>query len=387
MHKMRARNAKGELMKNKIWIIGLLLGFVALTTQATVTVTNLVVEQHPGTKLMKVSYDVHSTDANLVSISLVVSNGAEQVSAPTVTGDVGSDVEIGTDREFIWNAGADWNGNVATLDYTIIADDGINLIVPSGMVLIPGGTNEGVDPEHGAYSLTVSSFCMDETEVTKNFWDYVYNWAIENDYEFDHAGAGKDSDHPVQTIDWYDCIKWCNARSEMEGRTPCYLHIDQMSIFQSGLQYGQCNTNANGYRLPTTEEWEYAACGGLISQRFPWGNTISWSNANYWASSDWLDYDLISQTGMAGPPLDYAAGDLPYTSPVRSFSANGYGLYDMVGNVSEWCGTSEFESYQRIRGGSYNGDASHEARVHYLQPLKRSVSYADNNCGFRAICR
>ena len=373
-------------MKTKIWVAGFLLGWVAITAQAVVTVTNLTVAQLPGTKTMEITYDVHSTDNTTVTISLVVSNGAAVVSAPSVLGDVGNEVGIGTNKLMTWDAGADWNGNVAALQYTVVADDGMNLIVPSGMVLIPGGTNEGVDPESGAYSLTVSSFCMDETEVTKAFWDSIYNWAVTNGYYFGHAGSGKGTDHPVQTIDVFDCIKWCNARSEKEGRTPYYLNME-FNIYRIGDEpWVYSDTNGNGYHLPTPEEWEYAACGGLTSQRFPWGNTISHSNANYWASDDVLDYDLASQTGMAGPHPDYAT-DLPYTSPVRSFEANDYGLYDMIGNVSEWCGTPNFDDNQEVRGGSFRDAADGEARVHYPSPLTQSVWNTDNELGFRTICR
>ena len=136
--------------------------------------------------------------------------------------------------------------------------------VPEGMVAIPSGTNSGTDPDFGAYSLTVDAFHMDATEVTKGQWDTVYNWAVAHGYSFDNAGSGKASNHPVQTVNWYDCVKWCNARSEMEGKTPCY-----------NLSTWSCNFNANGYRLPTRTEGEYAARGGLQSKRFPWGDTIT----------------------------------------------------------------------------------------------------------------
>ncbi|MDA3923420.1 MAG: SUMF1/EgtB/PvdO family nonheme iron enzyme [Kiritimatiellae bacterium] len=248
---------------------------------------------------------------------------------------------------------------------------------PDGMVLIPEGTNSGTDPDFGAYSLTVDTFYMDATEVTKAKWDLVYTWAVTNGYSFDNAGLGKASDHPVQTVSWYDCVKWCNARSEKEGRTPCYTVSG--SVYRSGQSSPTCNFSANGYRLPTNDEWEYAARGGLSGKRFPWGDTIAHSQANYYSSSSY-SYD-ISPTRECHP--DYDDGGYPYTSPAGSFAANGYGLYDMAGNVWEWCNDASGSS-RCIRGGSWISDAL---------ILRCGIEgwddpgIATDDYGFRAVCR
>jgi len=225
---------------------------------------------------------------------------------------------------------------------------------PKRMVLIPSGTNNGTDPDFGSYSLTnEASFYMDPTEVTKAQWDTVYNWAVTNGYSFDNAGSGKASDHPVQMVSWYDCVKWCNARSEMIGKTPCY-----------NLSDWSCDVNANGYRLPTSEEWEYAARGGLSGKRFPWGDTITHSQANY----------------MPG----YVVGETPYTSPVGSFAANGHGLYDMAGNVWEWCNDVSGSS-RIVRSGSW------ALPEDFARCGSRDVSFppnfSGNSFGFRCVSR
>jgi formylglycine-generating enzyme required for sulfatase activity len=83
-------------------------------------------------------------------------------------------------------------------------------------------SSEGYSDELPLHTVYVSAFYMDKYLVTKSLWDTVYQWAIAHGYTFDYAGSGKASTHPVQTIDWYDCVKWCNARSEKEGRAPAY---------------------------------------------------------------------------------------------------------------------------------------------------------------------
>jgi len=189
------------------------------------------------------------------------------------------------------------------------------------------------------------------------------------------------SNDPVVLISWYGCVAYCNWRSQQEGKQPCY-----------GLSAWACDFSRNGYRLPTEAEWEYAARGGLSGKRFPWGDTISHSQSNYY-SSDKYAYD-ISPTRKYHPVWN----DWVYpnnTSVVGSFPANGYGLYDMTGNVWEWCNDwygsyrsgsqtnpkgSTNGSYRILRGGGWSSLAG-ICRVTVRVPRSPGTRYS--TLGFR----
>jgi formylglycine-generating enzyme required for sulfatase activity len=257
------------------------------------------------------------------------------------------------------------------------------------MKLIPAGTNSGSDPDLGAYSLTVSAFFMDAAEVTKAKWDEVRSWGMTNGYTDLPVGGGKAPSHPVQMVSWFDCVKWCNARSQKEGRVPTYYTNSVVStniviapVYKTGqVVEPYVKTMATGYRLPTEIQWQYAARGGLSGKRYPWGDTITHSQANYSSSSSYA-YDTSPTRGVHPT---YAIGSFPYTSPTNAFSANGYGLCDMTGNVWEWCYDwfpGKIGTDRVLHGGSWFNTANYGRMVHRLY---NSLGSADSSIGFRSV--
>jgi formylglycine-generating enzyme required for sulfatase activity len=333
-------------MKLKTLFVLLCLAMLAqLAASAQPVVSNVRAAQRAGTQLVDVYYDLAST-SNVLAVSIMVStNGGEEYTLPATsfTGAVGGGIAPGTNQKITWNAGTDWPTNFSTnVRFRVTADD---QVAPSGMALIPAGSftmGDSLDGDSSAlplHTVYVSAFYMDKYDVTYSLWQQVYNWAITHGYTFDYVGSGKAANHPVQTVNWYDCVKWCNARSEMEGRVPAYYtNTTQTMVYRTGdLDLTAGNVNwSSGYQLPTEAEWEKAARGGAAGHRFPWpdGDTINWSRANYAASQGTYSYDVNPTSGY-NPA--WTSGGNPYTTPVGSFSMNGYGLYDMAGNVDHWC--------------------------------------------------
>jgi formylglycine-generating enzyme required for sulfatase activity len=289
--------------------------------------------------------------------------------------------------------------------------------VPAGFALIPSGAFEmgdqsnplvGYSYELPVHTVIVSAFYMAKYETTKEEWDDVRTWGLANGYTDLAEGNGsytsKGANHPVHSISWYDMVKWCNARSQKEGLTPCYTVSG--AIHKTGNSDAVVsNWNANGYRLPTEAEWEKAARGGVAGKNFPWGtDTITHSQANYnvFSSNGTTNYYSYDVTPRPAGEVTYffhptyAVGGYPYSSPVGSFAPNGYGLYDMAGNMREWCwdwdgsyaagsqtdprGPSS-GSYRMIRGGSWFYHDARDCRAasrHAADP-----TYAGDSVGFR----
>ncbi|HEY3915993.1 MAG TPA: formylglycine-generating enzyme family protein [Verrucomicrobiae bacterium] len=318
----------------KAWRLVLLLAFVTVVNRAAIagppTITNVtLIGSVPE---LSISADVGTTNQVLTITNLTQTNW-------TVLANLVVTQSVYQFADTISTSGPQRFYRVADPNWP--ADS-----PPFNMAMIPAGDFEmGNDfpndlnaaqyelPVHTVY---VSAFYMDKYEVSYALWTNVYNWGLSNGYSFDNPGAGKATNHPAQMVSWYDAIKWCNARSQMEGLFVSYFTDSNLTqVYKTGDLAPFVNWDA-GYRLPTEAEWEKADRGGASGHRFPWTNTdtISHSQANYYADTNTYSYDVSPTQGYNPAFVD---GVMPYTSPIGSFAPNGYGLYDTAGNVWEWC--------------------------------------------------
>ncbi|MEC0169152.1 formylglycine-generating enzyme family protein [Paenibacillus graminis] len=249
-----------------------------------------------------------------------------------------------------------------------------------GLVFVKGG--EFINTKSNYYGTNVSlpNFYIGKTEVTQKEWGEIMG---------NNPSVFKGDHLPVETVNWYDAVEYCNKRSIKEGLQP-YYNIDKNTMDPNNkseidnLKWTVAViTEANGYRLPTEAEWEYAAGGGQTSKSYTYSGSNNadevawyWKNAgdNY-LSGDW-NWPIIENNHNQ-------------TKPVGGKQPNELGLYDMSGNVREWCWNwygdmdSHSGSLRVLKGGGWVGDV---ISCGLLYRGKFEANGAGADLGFRVIC-
>ncbi len=241
------------------------------------------------------------------------------------------------------------------------------------MVFLPGGTfkmgsDRGNPDEAPAHPVKLTAFLMDTTEVTHEMFATA---------QLPNPSHWQDNaKNPVERVRWRDAKLYCNERSRLEGLTPCY---DEKTT------EWECNYQANGYRLPTEAEWEYA-CRAGSDQDYSFGSA-----------------DQLRQFGW------YDENARERTHPVGGRKPNRWGIHDLYGNVSEWCEDVYSASYypnspdsdpagpvdpgtdvkRVMRGGSWKSSAD-MCRASFRQGQRTGntdACFYTDFCGFRCVRR
>ena len=340
--------------------------------------------------------DLAVVNAGSGSVSILKNNGSGSFTlASTASTDIGSSPRIVTTADLDGDGRIDLAAVILNLNsVSIIKNRASHDTIPlQEIVQVAGGTFQMGSNDPNDYlaspphSVSLGSYYIDKYEVTYEKWTEVRNWALTHGYASADIAVGVNgyspvgTNNPVGDVNWYDILKWCNARSEKDSLTPVYYTRGAKdTVYRTGeldLAADAVKWTANGYRLPTEAEWEFAARGGNQTHGY-----------------------MYSGSNTLGDVAWYYTNSGNTTHQVGIKSANELGIYDMSGNASErcwdWCNTYDASpqidpkgptsgyAYRVVRGGSFAsaGPNDDNCRVAYRTNAVPAGGRYDNY-GFR----
>jgi len=195
-----------------------------------------------------------------------------------------------------------------------------------GLVFVKGGE---LPRDSQLAGTKLQDFEIAKFEVTWAEWKEAREWSMVKGYDLGDIGSGSGDDHPVRDVNWYDVVKWCNARSEMDGLRPVYKAGGKVyrrgEFGLNGSTEVDASVGANGYRLPSEAEWEWAARGGVKTNEYVYSGSNDLGSVGwFWENSKGASVNLVEGKG---------------THPVGLKQPNELGLYDMSGTFLSGAGT------------------------------------------------